>query len=187
MKKICLVIMTLILSVSTLSYADEWKTYANQKLGYEIHYPANGAVTAVGEAVKNNFYLNPLQPVADLLQTPEFANARVNSKSLVKIAFPNYYLIMLSIDHAPKNIVLPQAQLINIGQYNFYKQYSTDAAMGHDFTYYTYFLRRHDHVYVFLFLLTKNIYTDNGSENAQDPTKVNTQVFEQILSTLKFH
>ncbi len=184
MKKINLVIMTLILSIS-IGYADEWKTYANQKLGYEIHYPANGAVTAVGEAVKSNFYLNPLQPVADLLQTPEFANARVNSKSLVKIAFPNYYLIMLSIDHAPKNITLPEAQLINIGRYNFYKQTSADAGMGHDFTYYTYFLRRHEHFYVFLFLIAKNIYRDNDSEKAQAPQ--NQQVFQQILSTLKFY
>ena len=36
------ILVSLIFAAVKLSYADDWKTYSNSKLGYQISYPPDG-------------------------------------------------------------------------------------------------------------------------------------------------
>jgi len=164
--------------IFSISDADEWKIYSNPSLGYEIHYPAQGKITATGENIKNNFYLDPLQPVSDLSRLQAFSRMTLDSRSLVQITFPDQYLIMLVLDHAPSDTPLPGAKPITMGSHTFYQQHSGDAAMCHHYDYDTYFLKRDSRYYVFIFLLTA------GCSDVQPRAK--SKDFTYILNTFNF-
>ena len=145
-----------------------------------------GVISESEETIRNSFYLDPLQPIADLTNDSAFANITVNQKSIVKITFPDHYLIMLALDHAPQNIAPSSAQPIVIGKYTFYQQHSWDAGMCHNYDYYTYFLPHDGQYYAFIFLVTTSCEVDVDSAETRYKLNMNPQDFERILSTLKF-
>ena len=184
---VCLV-MGLVFTAMETGYANEWKIYRDAKLGYQLRYPADGAVTQeTQESVRGGFYLDPLQPVVDLTNNPKFTGMAVDAKSIVKVAFPYYYLIILTLNHAPQKISLPSAQPITIGQYHFYKQHSSDASMCHNSDYHTYFLPRGDRYYVFIFLIDTHCDEMAPSSKLRAKFDIKPEYFERILNTLEFN
>gem|GEM_PF-2779141 len=165
--------------------AGELKTYSDKQSGYQIQYPVNGRIAATGENVRKGFYLDPLQPVVELMNEGQFANARIDWSSVVKIAFPNKYLIMLVLNNVPANTPPPDSHPIKIGNYTFYQQHSWDAGMCHNYDYYTYFLEQNNRYYVFIFLITKNCFANQNAANSSAHFNINTQEFDNILRTVQ--
>lgn len=167
------------------SYADAWKIYNNPQFGYALHYPANGNLVDVGADVRNGFYLDPLQPIADLTANPAFSQLSIAPHSIVKIVFPDKYLIMLVLDQAPPKTPPPGSQPVSIGKYTFYQRHSWDAGMCHNYDYYTYFLERGSRYYVFIFLFTSNCFANQNTTESSYRANIHTKNLETILNTLQ--
>jgi len=174
-----------LLGASTVCCADAWEIYSSKKFAYELHYPADGGLAGVGEDIRNGFYLDPLQPIADLTSNPAFARVSINPESLVKIVFPDKYLIMLVLNQAPQGTPLPGMQPVSIGQHTFYQRHSWDAGMCHNYDYYTYFLERGSLYYVFIFLFTRNCFANENSADSRYGANISTKNLESILSTVR--
>ncbi len=159
-----LISFILFFSLST-AYADELKVYVNKKQGYEFKYPVN-AQLSTNENVRQNFYLDPLQPIE---------NYKIDLQSIVTITFPDKYLFILSLKKAP-DLPPSNSQKIIIGEYQFWRKYTSDAAMGHTYEYYTYYLVHKNKIYVFIFLFTSN---------TSDQRIINTEDLNNILETLR--
>ncbi|MBS0351594.1 MAG: hypothetical protein JSR33_10520 [Proteobacteria bacterium] len=126
--------------------------------------PADGAVTAKGIEVRQGFYLDPLLPIA---------NRAVDTKSLVRMTFPKYYLFLATIGDYSAD-VSRLGEKISIGQTDFYKQETSDAGMCHQYNYFTYFLPKEHHIDAFIFLVTSNCFAKHPS--------VDTSEFENVLA-----
>lgn len=171
----------------TSAHADSWKTYTDKKLGYKIQYPSGAVITSPGLNIRSNFYFDPLQPITDLQHTPGFEAVTINSHSLRKFSWPDKYLMILTMDHMPDNLLPPNAQPIVIHGKTFYQQHSWEAGMCHNYDYFTYYLPDHEHHYVFIFLLTANCFANEKQAEKRYTVNFNTAEFERILASLQLH
>lgn len=161
MKKFFPIFLTILLTAgivnSTLAQPTPntaWRTYSNQKFGYKIQYPPAAIVESKGLGIRQKFYFDPLQPVTDLLGTPEFEKSSIYSDSIVQFSRPDKYVITLIFKPFSNHLLPPGAQPIVINHRTFYQKNSSEAGMCHQYEYNTYYLPVNDYYYVFIFLLT---------------------------------
>jgi hypothetical protein len=174
--------------ITTLSYADDdWKTYTDKNLNFSLHYPANGMITGTGLSVRKNFYLDPLQPIADLVQQAGFENTIIDPHSLVEITFPDYSLILMALNKAPQNTPPPNALPVTAGKYKFYQQHTWDAGMCHHDNYYTYYLPHDAQYLVFIFIISTSCASDVNTPDTSYRLNMNPEDFEKILSTIELN
>lgn len=173
------------LAIPLLGQAENWKLYLNKKRGYAFHYPANGTARTTGKEIRKDFYFDPLAPISDLNADPTFANIRMSPQSIVKIVFPDKYLITLVLDNTPPKTPPPATKPITIGKYIFYRQHTTDAGMCHYYDYYTYFLPHGTRYYTFIFLSTTRCSLEKNAQKSSPASPINPQDFEKILRTVR--
>ncbi len=163
-----------------------WATYTNKRLGYKIQYPDPATRLEAVEDIRQGFYFDPLQPITDLEHQPGFAGITIMPRSLVKVSFPDKYLIMLILDHIPDETPPPASQTIIINGHRFYQQHSWDAGMCHNYDYFTYYFKNADKYFVFIFLVTNSCHAnDNFAPLEKSDGHLNTVEFEKILASFQ--
>jgi hypothetical protein len=140
--------------------------YNQAEAGCQNGLPSNGVVTAKGPQVSQGFYLDPLLPIA---------NAKVDPKLLVRITFPNFNLFLATINNGQRNFS-KLGKRVKIGRYYVYQQETSDAAMCHQYRYFSYFLPKRDKIDVFIFLVTANCF--------DKPAPIDTSAFKKVLTCL---
>lgn len=134
---------------------------------------AHNGTLEYGEQALKGFYFNPLEFVAEPVET----------NSLIKVTYSSHQYLLAALVKKPLDWPIKSTKPVQINGRVFYLQHRQEAGMCHLYDYYMYCLQENGRYYVFVFLFTADCFAKTLTAHEE---AARFKEMEKILASPKF-